>query len=111
MLSANLYKHDAEPSTGEPRFGFEKTIVSGNPLWVISRLLPKADRKSFYDTATKIPRGDLKSFGLYNFFMGCGPAYDESSGNAPEDWPKAFQSLFPYFVKTNPQCAKLARAN
>lgn len=109
ILSTNFYSHDIEPSTSEPRFSFSSKIVNGNPLLAISRLLPKADRKKFYQAVTAIPQGDLKKFGLYNFFMGCLPAYDEVKEETPNEWPKSFQPLFPFFMKANEQCAQLAR--
>jgi hypothetical protein len=111
ILTANLYSPDFEPSTGEPRFAFSNKVTNGNPFSIISRLLPIADRKNFYEAVTKIPQADLKNFSLYNFFMGCLPAYDELLRTRPERWPKTFQPLFPFFIKVNSHCTNLAHTN
>lgn len=107
ILSVNLYSPEFESSSGKPRFAFSTKATHGNPLSIISRRLPITDRKSFYEALSEIPQADLKSFSLYNFFMGCSPANDVSPGSHSVEWPKSFKPLFPFFIKVNPQCASL----
>lgn len=93
ILSVNLYYHDFDPSTGEPRLAFSNKATRGNPFSVVSRLLPIEDRKSFYAAVARIPQGDLERFRLYDFFMCCdfeGPKY-----------PETFRPLAPFFIKAS----------
>lgn len=90
LLSANLYYHDFDPRTGEPRFAFSSEATRGNPLSAVSRLLPDAERRDFYEAASKIPAADLEEFRLYDFFMCC--RFDDQ-------YPQSFRPLMPFFVK------------
>lgn len=91
LLSADLYYHDFDPRTGEPRFAFSSEATRGNPLSAVSRLLPGAERKGFYEAAGKIPAADLEEFTLYNFFMCC-----DFDGR---QYPESFRPLMPFFAK------------
>lgn len=91
IISTNLYYHDFNPNTGEPRFGFSDTVISGNPFSMISRLLLESDRKKFYETVIKIPTDDRKKFTLYDFFMYSSSGY--------EKYPVSLQSIEPFFIK------------
>lgn len=93
ILSVNLYYHDFDPSTGQPRFAFSNKAARGNPFSVVSRLLPTEDRKSFYEAVTRIPKGDLEQFRLYDFFMCC--IFD-----APK-YPETLRPLTPFFIKAS----------
>lgn len=95
ILSVNLYYHDFDPSTGQPRFAFSNKATRSNPFAVISRLLPSEDRKSFYEALTRIPKGDLERFTLYDFFMCC-------DFYAPK-YPESFRPLAPFFIKASMQ--------
>jgi hypothetical protein len=94
VLSAHLYYHDFDPLTGEPRFSFSSAAIPGNPLSVVSRMLPAAERKAFYEVAVKIPKADLDRFTLYDFFMCC-------------DFNRAYlaslRPLLPFFVNASVQ--------
>lgn len=94
ILSAHLYYHDFDPLTGEPRLLFSATAMPGNPLAVVSRMLPAQDRKSFYEVTRGIPKADLEKFRLYDFFMCC---------DFNRSYPASFQPLLPFFVKASVQ--------
>jgi hypothetical protein len=89
LLSANLYYHDFDPRTGEPRFAFSSEATRGNPLSAVARLLPGAERKGFYEAVSKIPAADLEQFTPYDFFMCC--RFDDQ-------YPQSFHPLMPFFV-------------
>jgi len=111
ILATYLYTPDFEPLSGEPRFSFSNNIGGGNPLSIISRRLPIADRKSFYEAVKKIPPNDLKGLNLYdflyNFFMACSSVHGRWGES---NWPESFQPLFPFFIKVNTNCANLTFA-
>jgi len=95
VISAGLYYHDFDPSSGEPRLSFSSAATEGNPLSVISRMLPAGQRKGFYEAARAIPKADLDQFKLYDFFMCCfykGRRY-----------PESFRPLLPFFVGASAQ--------
>ena len=94
IVSAHLYYHDFDPLTGEPRFSFSGTTIPGNPLSVVSRMLPAAERKAFYEVAAKIPKADLDRFTLYDFFMCC--VFNRT-------YPASLRPLLPFFVNASVQ--------
>lgn len=93
ILSVNLFYHDFDPSTGAPHLSFSSKPTPSNPFAVVSRLLPTEDRKNFYEAFTRIPKGDLEKFTLYEFFMCC-------DFNAPK-YPESFRPLAPFFIKAS----------
>ena len=94
IVSAHLYYHDFDPLTGQPRFSFSGTAIPGNPLSAVSRMLPAAERKAFYEAAAKVPKADLDRFTLYDFFMCCG---------FNQTYPASLQPLLPFFVNASLQ--------
>ena len=94
ILSAYFYYHDFDPLAGEPRFSFSGTAIPGNPLSVVSRMLPAAERRAFYEVAAKIPKADLDRFTLYDFFMCC---------DFNRTHPASLRSLLPFFVNASMQ--------
>jgi hypothetical protein len=93
VVSANLYYHDFDPATGQPRIAFSATPHAGNPLAVVARLLPAAERQAFYGAARGIPAADLSGFRLYDFFMCC--------SFKGKGFPASFRPLLPFFVRAS----------
>jgi hypothetical protein len=95
ILSAHLYYHDFDPLTGEPRLSFSGTAIPGNPISVVSRMLPAAERKAFYEVVAKIPKADLDRFTLYDFFMCC--------DFTRTTYPASLRPLLPFLVNASIQ--------
>jgi hypothetical protein len=93
IASTNLYYHDFDPSTGEPRLLFSSTATAGNPLSVVSRMLPAEEHKAFYEAVFSIPKVDLLDFNLYDFFMCC-----SFSGHR---YGEGLRPLLPFFVRAS----------
>jgi hypothetical protein len=93
QVSANLYYHDFDPGTGQPRIAFSPSARAGNPLAVVARMLPAAEHKGFYEAARAVPVTDLERFRLYDFFMCC-----SFYGHR---YPESLRPLLPFFVKAS----------
>ena len=91
ILSVNLSYQDFDPATGQPRYFFARKAAHGNPLAVVSRWLPVADRKKFYEAVSTIPAADVERFSLYEFHMCC--------DSSMPGYPASFRILAPFFIR------------